>query len=79
VEAQAIPAELELKKIDVATKNLKQGEAEDKEFNRRLQIADLRLKQKDLAIKEKSVENQRMAASKEKETEDMLMQQLSQE
>lgn len=79
VEAQAIPAELELKKIDVATKNLKKGEAEDKEFNRRLQIADLRLKQKDLEIKEKSVENQRMAASKEKETEDMLMQQLSQE
>jgi len=79
VEAQAIPAELELKKIDVATKNLKQGEAEDKEFNRRLQIADLRLKEKDLEIKEKSVENQRMAAAKEKETEDMLMQQLSQE
>jgi len=79
VEAQAIPAELELKKIDVATKNLKKGEAEDKEFNRRLQIADLRLKQKDLEIKEKSVENQRMAASKEKETEDKLMQQLSQE
>jgi hypothetical protein len=79
VEAQTIPAELELKKIDVATKNLKQGEAEDKEFNRRLQIADLRLKEKDLEIKEKSVENQRMAASKEKETEDMLMQQLSQE
>lgn len=79
VEAQAIPAELELKKIDVATKNLKKGEAEDKEFNRRLQIADLRLKQKDLEIKEKSVENQRMVASKEKETEDKLMQQLSQE
>ena len=79
VEAQAIPAELELKKIDVTTKNLRQGEGDDKEFNRRLQIADLRLKQKDLEIKEKSVENQRMAAAKEKETEDMLMQQLSQE
>lgn len=79
VEAQAIPAELELKKIDVATKNLKQGEAEDKEFNRRLQIADLRLKEKDLEIKEKSVENQRMVAAKEKESEDMLMKQLSQE
>jgi len=79
VEAQVIPAELELKKIDVTTKNLRQGEGDDKEFNRRLQIADLRLKQKDLEIKEKSVENQRMAAAKEKETEDMLMQQLSQE
>ena len=79
VEAQAIPAELELKKIDVTTKNLRQGEGDDKEFNRRLQIADLRLKEKDLEIKEKSVENQRMAAAKEKETEDMLMQQLSQE
>jgi len=57
-EADAVPKELEIKKMKAITTNLQVGTADDKEFERRLKIADLKLKQKDLKVKEQSVANQ---------------------
>jgi hypothetical protein len=59
VEAQTIPQELEIDKLKAITTNIRQGEEDDIEFERRLKIADKLLKERDLNIKEKSVELQR--------------------
>jgi hypothetical protein len=40
------PLEAETKKIEAITTNLKSGEADDKEFSRRMQIANTLLKEK---------------------------------
>jgi len=52
VEAQAVPTELELDLMRVATNNLENGVEDDKEFERRLKIAQVALKEKDLQIRE---------------------------
>ena len=55
-EAQAVPAETEIKKVDAITKNLQPGAQEDQEFARRLAIADIALKEKGINIQAKSIE-----------------------
>ena len=50
--AQMQPVEMEIKKIDAVTKNLQPGAGEDTEFVRRLKIAETKLKERDLNIKE---------------------------
>lgn len=47
-ETKAIPVELENERIRVATTNLQSGTADDKEFERRLKVADQALKEKRL-------------------------------
>jgi len=47
-EAQAVPQELEIDKINAITRNLKEGDAEDKEFERRMKVADTLLKEKQI-------------------------------
>jgi hypothetical protein len=59
VEAQAIPQEMEIKKIDAITKNLQPGAEEDQEFTRRLKIAETRLKEKSLNIQEQDLRMRR--------------------
>jgi hypothetical protein len=51
VEAQAIPQELEIDKIKAITSNIKQGEEDDIEFERRLKIADRMLKDKEITLR----------------------------
>ncbi len=58
-EAAAIPMETEIERIDAITRNLKPGEAEDREFERRLKVADRVLKNKDLNIEAARVNSQR--------------------
>ena len=58
VEAQIMPQELEIDKLKAITTNIRQGEEDDKEFERRLKIADTLLKERDLDIKEKNVQLQ---------------------
>jgi len=53
-EAELIPMELEIKKIDAATDSLQKGEEDDKEFERRLRVAELALKEKEIDYKSKS-------------------------
>ena len=47
-EAAVVPQELEIDKINAITRNLKEGDAEDKEFERRMKVADTLLKEKQL-------------------------------
>ena len=47
-EAQVVPQELEIDKINAITRNLKEGDQEDKEFERRMRVADTLLKNKAL-------------------------------
>jgi hypothetical protein len=51
METQLAPEELQIEKIEAITRNLKEGDADDKEFERRLKIAEV-------ALKEKSMNNQ---------------------
>ncbi len=53
-EAQTIPEELEIDKLKAITTNLKEGTAEDKEFERRVKIADALLKERQVAVKERA-------------------------
>jgi hypothetical protein len=57
-EAAAVPQETEIKKIEAITRNIRKGDEDDNEFDKRLKIAELRLKDKDLDIKRASVINQ---------------------
>jgi len=45
-EAMVVPQELEIDKINAITRNLKEGDQEDKEFERRMRVADALLKEK---------------------------------
>jgi hypothetical protein len=47
-EAQAVPQELEIDKINAITRNLREGDQEDKEFERRMRVADTLLKEKQI-------------------------------
>ena len=58
VEAGAIPQELEIDRIKAATTNLKAGDADDKEFAKRLKISEQLLKEREVAVKEGNVANQ---------------------
>jgi len=54
VEAQYIPMEKEIEKIEAITRNLDEGSQDDKEFERRMRVAELTLKERDIDLKEKS-------------------------
>ena len=56
VEAQAIPQELEIDRIKAVTTNLKAGDSDDKEFQKRLEISKQLLKEREVAVKEGNVE-----------------------
>jgi len=45
METQLAPEELQIDKINAITRNLKEGDQEDKEFERRLKVADVLLKE----------------------------------
>jgi hypothetical protein len=66
-EAQNLPVENKLKMMDVAAKNIHKGAGDDQEFERRLRIAELRLKEKEmtanLAEKRANTESQRRLQS----------------
>jgi hypothetical protein len=47
-EAQAVPMELEIDRINAVTRNLREGDAEDKEFERRMKVADTLLKKQQI-------------------------------
>lgn len=51
-EAQAVPQETEIARIRAITTNLKQGDADDKEFSKRLEISKQLLKEREVAVKE---------------------------
>jgi 5-enolpyruvylshikimate-3-phosphate synthase len=46
---------LEIDRIKAATTNLKAGDADDKEFEKRLKISEQLLKEREIAVKEGNV------------------------
>ena len=65
VEASLAPQELEIDKISAVTRNLQAGNEDDKEFERRLKVAEVVLKETELQDKKNAVES-KAAGLKEK-------------
>ena len=51
VESQLAPKELEIDKINAITRNLREGDDDDKEFERRMKVAETLLKEKEIESK----------------------------
>jgi len=51
IESQMLPQELEIDKLKAITTNIRQGEEDDREFERRLKIADRLLKEKEIDLR----------------------------
>ena len=58
-EAELAPREVEIDRIDAITRNLRAGEGDDKEFERRLKVADMALKEKEVDLKAQNQRQQR--------------------
>jgi hypothetical protein len=58
VEAGVIPQELEIDRIKAVSTNLTAGDADDKEFEKRLKISEQLLKEREVAVKEGNVAKQ---------------------
>ena len=50
-EAQAVPMELEIDRISAVTRNLREGDQDDKEFERRMRVAETLLKKDKSKVK----------------------------
>jgi len=53
-ETQAIPIELENDRLKALSTNLKAGDQDDKEFERRIKVANTLLKEREIAVKEQA-------------------------
>jgi hypothetical protein len=53
VETQLAPQELEIEKIEAITRNLREGDQDEKEFERRLKVAEVALKEKQINEKQR--------------------------
>ena len=58
VESQLAPQELQIDVVNAVTRNLKEGNEDDKEFERRLKVADRLLKENELRGKQQNVNDQ---------------------
>ena len=56
VETQLLPEEVKAKQIAALSTNLDQGSGDDKEFERRVKVADLMLKEKNINLKEQDLQ-----------------------
>ena len=52
-EIQMMPEELQLSKLESITKNLPAGNKDDKDFEKRLQVADVLLREREVSVKER--------------------------
>ena len=77
-EAQAVPQELEIDKINAITKNLKEGDEDDKEFDRRMRIAEAMLKEREVITRERSQATSEASAEQTNQAEQLLMSRLTQ-
>lgn len=78
-EAQAVPQELEIDKINAITRNLREGDQDDKEFERRMRVAETLLKEREVKAKEQGNQQVEKRNNETREAEQMLMQRLNQE
>ena len=73
IETQLAPQELEIDKISAITRNLQAGDQDDKEFERRLRVAEVALKETELSDKRSMIEAQKKSGEKEQALFDSLM------
>ena len=78
-EAQVVPQELEIDKINAITRNLKEGDQDDREFERRMRVAETLLKEREVKTREQGSKQQETRNNETREAEQMLMQRLNQE
>ena len=79
IEAQTVPQELEIEKINAITRNLREGSQDDREFERRMKVAETLLKEREVKAKEQNNQRQESRDTETREAEQMLMQRLTQE
>ena len=77
IEAQYIPMEMEIDKIEAVTRNLDAGDGDDKEFERRMRVAELTLKEKGLLLQESREEQKSKQAKQSAEVDGELMRRLN--
>ena len=77
-EAAVVPQELEIDKINAITKNLKEGDADDREFDRRMRIAEAMLKEREVVTRERQQANTEKASEQTNQAEQLLMSRLAQ-
>ena len=77
-EAAVVPQELEIDKINAITKNLKEGDADDREFDRRMRIAEAMLKEREVVTRERQQENTEKTSEQTNQAEQLLMSRLAQ-
>ena len=78
-EAQAVPQELEIDKINAVTRNLREGDQDDKEFERRMRVAETLLKEREVQAREQGNKQVEKRDNETRQAEQMLMQRLNQE
>ena len=78
-EAAVVPQELEIDKINAITRNLKEGDQDDREFERRMRVAETLLKEREVQAKEKGNQQVEKRNEETRQAEQMLMQRLNQE
>ena len=67
IETQLEPQEVEIKKIEAITRNLQAGDQDDKEFERRLRVAEIALKETELKDKKSVFDMKQKNAGQEAE------------
>lgn len=77
-EAQAVPQELEIDKINAITRNLKEGDQDDREFDRRMRVAEAMLKEREVITKERSQADSEAKNEQTSQAEQLLMSRLTQ-
>jgi hypothetical protein len=65
IDAQLAPEELEIDKISAITRNLQAGDQDDKEFERRLKVAEVALKEAELNDKKEIAKSRQSVGAKE--------------
>ena len=65
VDTDLAPKELEIDKINAITKNLKDGDEDEKEFERRLKVAEVLLKEAELEDKKEIAKNRQARGGRE--------------
>ena len=78
-EAAVVPQELEIDKINAITRNLKEGDQDDKEFERRMRVAETLLKEREVKAREQGNQQVEKRGEETRQAEQMLMQRLNQE
>jgi hypothetical protein len=77
VEAQLAPQELQVDLIKASTTNLAEGSDDDKEFERRIRVAELAMKEKEMEAKNRKVQAETKNLDANNQAEQKLMEMLN--